>query len=242
MSNFLSVFIKKNILSKGRNLASFDEPHEVMADLLKDHKVKNILDAGASNGRISRRLLKKFPNANAYAFEPNPLYAEGLKEYADADKRFHPQFVALSDQSGTAELNITESAGNTSLLTPSDRLREIDPGAVIKNKLEVELVTIDEWARANGDLTIELMKFDIQGVELQALKGATRTLKESTLLIYIEIWFNCPYSGGANYSEIDIFLREHGFMLYDIYGPKYSPKGVLTWANAIFVHEEKLGL
>ncbi len=242
MANKFSVFLKKKILKKDQNLVSLDHPFAVMVQLLKGKEIKNVLDAGASNGRISRRLLKKFPSANAYAFEPNPLYGEKLKEYSQREPKFHPQFVALSDRSGKANLNITESAGNTSLLEPSERLRQIDPGAVVTKTQEVELVTIDEWARANGDLTIELMKFDIQGAELKALKGAVRTLEESTLVVYTEVWFNETYAGGAVLGEIDAFLREQGFMLYDIYGPKYSPKGVITWANAIFVQADKLGL
>ncbi len=242
MANKFGTFLKKKILRKDQNLISLEKPFAVMGNLLKGAGIKNILDAGASNGRISQKLLRNFPNANAYAFEPNPLYVEALNEYASRDKRFHPQFLALSDECGTAELNITASAGNTSLLTPSDKLREIDPGAVITKKEKVELVTIDEWAKANGDLTIELMKFDIQGAELKALQGATEMLKESTLAIYIEVWFNCPYSGGANYCEIETYLRKFGFILYDLYGPKYNPKGALTWANAIFLQEEKLGL
>lgn len=222
---------------------SFDEPFEVMARLLKGHQVSVFIDAGASNGRISRRLLRNFPAAQAYAFEPNAFYAETLKQYAEEESRFHPQFVALSDCEGSATLHVTESPGNTSLLTPGQRLREIAPaGASVKSDDKVEMVTIDNWAQRNGDLSIELMKFDIQGGELKALRGAVRTLKNSTLLVYAEICFNPLYDNGAIYSEIDLFLRDYGFGLYDMYKPKYNQKGLIMWANAIFVNLERLGL
>ena len=97
MANKFGSFLKKRLFGKNRNLVSFDEPFEVMARLLKGHKVTGIIDAGASNGRISKRLLRKFPAAQAYAFEPNPLYTETLKQSAKDDPRFHPQFLALSD-------------------------------------------------------------------------------------------------------------------------------------------------
>ncbi len=243
MANQLSSFIKKKLFGKGRNLVSFDEPFEVMPRLLKGHQVTGIIDAGASNGRISRRLLRKFPQAQAYAFEPNPLYAEALRQYAQEDPRFHPQPLALSDSEGDASLHITESPGNTSLLTPGRRLKEITPeGASVKSKEKVELVTIDDWAQRNGDLSIELMKFDIQGGELKALRGGARMLGNSTLLVYAEISFNPLYEGGAIYSEIDIFLRGYGFCLYDMYKPKYNRAGLIMWANAIFVNFERLGL
>ncbi|MHC4117837.1 MAG: FkbM family methyltransferase [Planctomycetota bacterium] len=243
MTNLLSSFAKKKLLGKNRNLASFEEPFDVMPRLLKNHKVTGIIDAGASNGRISKRLLRRFPTAQAYAFEPNPLYAETLKQYAKDEPRFHPQFLALSDSDGQATLHVTESPGSTSLLDPGKRLQEMIPeGASVKSDEKVEAVTIDNWAQRNGDLAIELMKFDIQGGELMALRGAVNTLRNSTLAVYAEISFNPLYEGGAIYSEIDLFLREYGFALYDMYKPKYNANGLIMWANAIFVNTGRLGL
>lgn len=243
MGNRLSSFIKRKIIGKNKNLVSLDEPYQVMARLLKDHRITGMIDAGASDGRISRRLLRKFPEAHAYAFEPNPFYAEVLNQYAKDDPRFHPQFLALSDREGTATLHVTESLGSTSLFAPGKRLRQMQPGgASLTREEQVELVTIDRWAQRNGDPAIQLMKFDIQAAELRALRGAVRVLRSSTLLVYTEIWFNPAYEEGAIYSEIDLFLRECGFALYDIFKPKYGPNGSLMWGNAIFLNAGRLAV
>ncbi len=243
MTNRVSSFIKKTLIGKKKNLISLDEPYQVMSRLLKDCVVTGIIDAGASNGRISKRLLRFFPNAHVYAFEPNSLYADTLLEFAKADHRFHPQFLALSDQKGTADLYITISPGNTSLLPPKKGLGDIDPqGAPVEKIEKIKTVTIDEWVDRNDDLSIQLMKFDIQGGELKALKGAVHTLQTSALIVYSEIWFNPLYDGAGIYCEIDLFLRKYGFILYDIFKPKYSPNGALMWGNAIFLHAGKLGL
>ena len=243
MSNWFSSFIKKKMLRKNQNMVSLDEPYEVMKRLLRSHEVTGMIDAGASNGRISKRLLRKFPSAQVYAFEPNPLYAETLKQYANDDPRFHPQFLALSDHEGNATLNVTKSPGVTSLFTPGNRIKEIEPeGASVESLEQVELVTIDQWAQRNGDPAIQLMKFDIQAGELKALQGAVRVLQSSTLLVYTEIWFNSVYDGGAIYSEIDLFFREYGFALYDMFKPKYNSKGLIMWGNAIFVNVQRMGI
>lgn len=243
MANRFSSFIKKKLLGKNKNLVSLDEPYEVMARILKDCRVTGIIDAGASDGRISKRLLRKFPAADVYAFEPNPLYTETLKQYAKDDSRFHPQFLALSDHEGTAELYVTESPGCTSLFAPAKRLKEISlQGASVKSLEQVELVTIDKWAERNGDIAIQLMKFDIQAGELRALRGAVRVLQSSTLLVYTEIWFNPVYKDGAIYSEIDLFFREYGFALYDMFKLKYNPNGLIMWGNAIFLNVRRLGM
>lgn len=243
MSNRFSSFIKKKLLGKNQNLVSLDEPYEVMARILKGCRVTGIIDAGASDGRISKRLLRKFPAADIYAFEPNPLYTETLKQYAKDDSRFHPQFLALSDHEGTADLYVTESPGCTSLFAPAKRLKEISlQGASVKSLEKVELVTIDKWAERNGDPAIQLMKFDVQAGELKALRGAVHVLARSTLLVYTEIWFNHVYDDGAIYSEIDLFFREYGFVLYDMFKPKYSPNGLITWGNAIFLNAQRLSM
>lgn len=243
MSNQFSSYIKKKMLGINQNIVSLNEPYEVMKRLLRDHEVTGIIDAGASNGRISKRLLRKFPAAQVYAFEPNPFYTETLKQYAKDEPRFHPQFLALSDHEGSATLNVTKSPGVTSLFAAGERLKEIEPdGASLESLEPVELVTIDQWTERNGDPTIQLMKFDIQAAELKALQGAARILQSSTLMVYTEIWFNSVYDGGAIYSDIDLFFREYGFALYDMFKPKYGPKGLIMWGNAIFLNVQKMGI
>lgn len=242
MSNRFSSSIKKIVVGKDQNLVSLDEPLEVMERLLKGHRVTGILDAGASNGSVSKRFLQHFPDATAYGFEPNPMYVEKLTEYAKEEPRFKPQHLALSDQEGTADLHVTESPGITSLFSRAKSLEAYDAkGSTVKKVEKVKVVTIDKWA-ADAGHDIQVMKFDIQGGELKALQGATHTLQNSTLAIFIEIWFNPSYEEGALFGDVDLFLRRYEFVLQDIYKPKYQRNGLLYWANAIYVQPKKLGL
>lgn len=243
MAKLFRSCIRRTLFAKKKNLVSLDDPYAVMARILCNHKVTGIIDAGASDGHISRRLLRFFPKAHIYAFEPHPLYTETLQSYASKDYRFEPQFMAISDREGIVELQITESPGSTSLLTPGRHLKMMNPnGATVKSVEKIEAVTIDEWTKRKGDPAIQLMKFDIQEGELRALRGAARVLQTSTILVYTEISFNPLYNGGAIYSEIDLCLREYGFILYDIFKPKYDPKGPLMWGNAIFLHANRFGM
>lgn len=243
MANRFSSFLKKVIIGKDANLISLDEPYKVIKSLLTDRKVTGILDAGASNGRLSSRMLGLFPEAQAYAFEPNPMYRSELELLADSNERFHPVYAALSDKEGVLDLNITESPGSTSLFAPGNRIKRMNPkGSEVKRVESVNVDTIDNWVARNDVNEIELMKFDIQGGELNAFKGGERTLSDSTLVIYTEILFNRMYEGGAVYSELDLCLREYGFVLYDIFKPKYDENRLLMWANAIFIHAGRMGL
>jgi FkbM family methyltransferase len=242
MANRISIFIKKRLLGKKHNLVSLDDHYEVMRTLLRGIPVTGIIDAGASYGRVSKKLLQKFPQAEVFAFEPNPLFREALEEVARKDSRIHPCFAAVSDFEGTAEFYMTKARGYASLFAPTKGFDDINPvAASVQNLAKVNVVTIDRWVGRNGDIPIQLMKFDIQGGELKALSGATRVLQSSVLLVYTEIWFRPTYDGGALFGDIDSCLCQNGFELFDIYKPHYDKRGRLSWANAIYIHSKRLG-
>lgn len=241
MANLLKLILRHTVFAKSGNLVALDDPYLVIADLLRGHRVAAILDAGASNGRITRRFLRLFPEACAYAFEPNPIYREQLERYANGDPRFRPQFLALSDREGDVDLRVTRSLGTTSIFVPGKRLKAMYPEESDITSIEkVKAVTLDGWTERNDISDIQLMKFDIQGAELQALRGATRVLQTSTLLVYTEVFFNPLYDGGTIFSEIDLCLRESGFLLYTVLKPRCDKNGLMTQGDAIFVHAGRL--
>lgn len=227
--------LRRTLFHKKGNLINLDAPYPVMVKLLHGRNVHGILDAGASDGRISKRLLRLFPTATAYLFEPNPAYQSRLEALAQRDQRFKPFPFALLDREGDLTYYETESLGDCSLLKPSEQ----QP----KRVSTVPAVTLDAWSQEQGNPPIEILKFDIQGAELSALRGGPQMLDRSVLLVYCEIWFNRVrgYEGGCLFGDVDLFLRDHGFELYNIYAPKSDDNDMLLWGNAIYYHRERIG-
>ncbi len=239
MAKVLKNFILNTFLGKGGNLISRSDHYSAMKRLLAKQPVTGFLDAGASDGRITRKLLRAFPEATAYLFEPHPNYVDALGHYSNSDSRVRPQLMALSDEEGELSLISSEQIGMTSIFGTNRRSANLFPeGEENRKTIEVPVTTIDAWRKKNGDPAIQLMKFDIQAAELKALRGATETLPE-ILLIYIEVFFNPLYEGGALFSDIDQLLRKFGFILYNIYKPKSDPSDMLMWANAIYLNGNK---
>jgi len=234
----LRVFLRHTLLGSKGNLVSLDDPFVQMSRLLAGHAVKGFIDAGASDGRIACRILRRFPSAIAYMFEPNPAYINPLASCAGGDSRMRPFHVAISDHSGQAELFVTQSRGRASLLKPNARNRKMSPrGASIEKAITVPTVTLDEWWSDQGEPPIEIIKLDIQAGEVRALSGATRLLSRSILLVYTEIFLNPMYEGGALFSEIDSVLRQQGFQLFNLFGPRANACDLLINANAIYLHK-----
>src|SRR6185436_9145099 len=73
------------------------------------------------------------------------------------------------------------------------------------------VVPLDEVA-AREHLRPDCLKVDVQGAELDVLRGGSSILK-NLKLIELEVEFNHQYKGQALFSEIDLFLRQHGFAL-----------------------------
>jgi FkbM family methyltransferase len=242
MNPLLTLLLRAAGRSKGGSLVSLESGYAVIAALLRGRAVTGILDAGASHGRVSERLMDLFPDAHAYAFEPNPLYRPALEARAARTPRFHPHYLALSDAAGVRELHVTRSPGTTSLFAPNQRLRELYPSETeVQSVLQVETTTIDEWAARHGRADLHVMKLDIQGGELRALRGAQHILGTATLLVYTEVFFNPLYEGGALWSEIDLCLRASGFLLHTIVKPRVDQRGLLLQANAVYIHAGRLG-
>ena len=188
------------------------------------------LDCGAHVGETSVELRNMFPNATIYAFEPASIAFETLRINCQA-LRVHPVNVAVGNHVGRAILNHTATPQANSLFGFEAGNPCAADTAIIGSE-EVDVITLDGWCADNGiDTTrIDVLKIDIQGSELAALKGATRIL-ETVPAVFIEVCYVPLYKGMPLYEEIDVWLFDVGYRLHDIYK---TPKPD-AWGDALYV-------
>ena len=88
-----------------------------------------------------------------------------------------------------------------------------------------------------GDSTPAL-KVDVQGVDLEVLRGAPRLLARAAV-VEVELNLTRHYEGQASYGELIEALHEAGFRLAAVNpGYVHPPSGHMTYVDGIFVRAD----
>ena len=83
-------------------------------------------------------------------------------------------------------------------------------------------VVVDEYAAAELG-SVDFLKIDTDGADFEVLLGCERLLDECVLGVAIEVRLQGAVSPHGNtFSNVDVFLRDHGFTLYDVECYRYS--------------------
>ena len=125
------------------------------------------------------------------------------------------------------ELKIASSRGSTSLLDFNTHSVE-HPDIVVESQLSVTTTTLDELIPPTTKF--QLIVIDIQGAELEALKGFKDRL-EIVRWIYCEVNKKELYKNCARVEEIDLFLKQFGFKR------KLTRWTIHGWGDALYVNQ-----
>jgi FkbM family methyltransferase len=195
-----------------------------------------VFDCGAFIGRWAKDVNQLFPTSKLVLIEPN---SELYPQIADHTTGFESQTTlikaAVGESAGTMNLNIWENPKHTkktTALAASSLLEHVQGEAT--RSVAVNVITIDEIAQQTG-LKPNLLKLDLQGAELPALKGAAQVLESCELCI---IEFGCldAYKERTTPAELVSFMYERDYALYDIVDVRYRPfDGAMMGGDFFFV-------
>ena len=180
----------------------------------ENNRSLTILDIGCRWG-FADKFVNDTNNLIIYGFDPDAEECERLeKHYNNSNIKLIP--LALSDKSGISKLYLTSEPACSSLYKPNKVLTENYPAlhcAQEISQIEVKTSTLNDWLKETDVNSVDYIKIDTQGSELNILRGATNILS-SVRFLEVEVEFNPIYDGQPVFSEIDLFLRKHGFMLW----------------------------
>ena len=215
-----------------------DDPYHAISILLNKEKTRTIIDAGASIGNITQKLLKMFPLATVHAIEPYPPFHAHLEKLAAKNKRIRAKKLALSGQNGSEFLQINKSEGTNSLLkSNADGKKIYGDLLATTGQIKVKSQTLDDFIHEHAIEQVDLLKLDLQGSELQALTGASEALSEGKIkCILCEIMFQPNYESQPSASAIlHELVGNHDYVFFNLYQPHHH-HGYLCQADALLFH------
>jgi len=121
-----------------------------------------------------------------------------------------------------------------------------DEWAKVVDRETIQTVRLDDVAEIDN---LDFLKIDIQGAELEVFRNGVAKLTDC-LVIQSEVEFMAMYENQPLFSDVDLFLRERGFVLHRftdqtsrvvkpliVDSNPYAGLSQLLWADAIFIRD-----
>jgi FkbM family methyltransferase len=183
-----------------------------------------VLDVGANEGSFGRALRNEGYAGRIVSFEPLSLAYAKLERSAEADPAWQCMRVALGAQSGRAVLNVAGNWASSSFLPMKRRLRRADPRFAYVETEEVDVAALDDlrprFVEPNDRLYVKL---DVQGFELEVLRGAEETLVQADALD-VELSLTRLYDGAPLMDDVVDYIGARGFSLIETEPTFIHPK------------------
>ncbi|HTL70044.1 MAG TPA: FkbM family methyltransferase [Candidatus Eisenbacteria bacterium] len=199
-----------------RDLGRYEpETIAVARSLLGAAETPLILDVGANSGQYLSVLKALYPGARVHCFEPFAASASFLEELAGVngwkDVKVNACLVGASEGSTRVHYSNPGESGATAVAARAVRL------GFMKSEY-VPQVTLDAYAEREGLAQAALAKIDVEGGELEVLKGAERFLSRARFPVVFEALHTSDPALRRRHEQIWKLFRGLGYEIFRI-GP-----------------------
>ena len=193
--------------------------NKVLKSVLTD-SVDVIFDVGANKGQSIRLFQKWFPKSKIYSFEPNPKLFSYLEKKCKKNKKTTLFKFALSNENGTKPFNenVFDSSStletvntNSTYLQKKSRLLGIPSENLIVKTYPVMVRKLSDVIQELNIKSIDFIKIDVEGHELNCLKGLFDGLNARIKCVQIEAQSNDLYINNDHLNEIFDLMKRNGF-------------------------------
>lgn len=206
----------------------------VHGDVPFEHDFASVIDVGANHGQFALFALHRFPHAQLHCFEPQPAAHAVLRRVLSEMPSTRLIQAALgSKRSGAQVMHVSRLDDSSSLLPITARYTTAFPGTQEVTCINVPVMRLDDALDANALPRPCLLKLDVQGYELEVLRGGDRVLRNVDE-IFAECSFDEMYAGQPLAGELIAYLWAKGFALTGVFDVKRDRAGRCLQADLLF--------
>jgi len=206
---------------------------------IKKYQIHTIIDVGANTGQFAKDILRIFPDAELYCFEPLPTVFHDLKEWSKSSKNDQVKVfnLALGDHDGMEEIYFhNEHSPSSSLLKTTKTTELLYPMTRKQKSITVPLRTIDNvlgevLKDAHGNI---LIKVDVQGYEDRVICGGEKIFSKAKAVI-LELCLDRLYENQAGFKDIVLLMDDLGFHYAGNLEQIYADDGHVVFFDAVFI-------
>jgi FkbM family methyltransferase len=188
-----------------------------------------LIDVGAGSMRGIRGMYEAFADAHLVTIDPLPEQLKRLQNRLEPRKA--EQIVtALGSSSSELEMFVPQNMDRSSL---HGRTSLTEPGT----KRTVTVRPLDEIVKEYEWPKPYVLKIDAEGHDLEVLKGAAETLRD-TAIVYCETTLAPRFDYGYAFQEINSFLTDQGFDFVDVVALQRAPDGHVSYLDTMWLHRD----
>jgi len=220
-----------NLLLADRSRIGIEMENDILR-LSHENPVRTILDIGANHGQSALRFAREFPGAEIYSFEPVPDNFKILSARCSRHARIELIPKGLGRVAADVDIGLSDNPGGNSILL----------GASAQRTVIISLSTLDSFVEERQLKKIDLLKIDVEGLEMDVLEGATKSFSEGRIrFVYAECIFEPDASSPHTLlSDLSAFLVKYGLALFACYHESFSLRAGSAMGNVLFANKALL--
>ena len=208
--------------------------------LLEEHEVI-VADVGSTGG-LNFRWRELLGKLRVYSFDPDQR-AVSLQNQSEVVFK-----TGLWSKKTEMPLFLTKFPPASSIYKPNNKVLNDFLNASCHEIIGEDKIILDDMHSVLKNYSSpDFIKVDAEGADLHILKGAEQFLSTTVFGVQVEVQFIERYIGSPMFSDIDTYLRRHGYFLMDLsreswirssnlWGLNASPQ--VIWADAVYLLSE----
>lgn len=185
---------------------------------------KTVFDVGANAGNWSELASTINPNSAIHSFEPSAAPFQTLSSRGLPSAVVCNPFGLGAREEERTLFKFSESAGMNSLY----RRKGLEPSHGLASQQmteQVQLRRLDAYCRDHQISEIDYLKLDVEGHELEVLRGAGQMLADGAVNLVQFEYGGCNIDARVLLQDLFEYFQKYGFDLLKIYPDRLQPVG-----------------